>query len=58
MESTIKHSYFWLFINFLGKRTMKIINNLGAVTVFFAVSFLKIFRPKQIREIVQQVFHI
>ena len=58
MESTIKHSYFWLFFHFLGKRTMKIINNLGAVTIFFAVSFLKIFRPKQIREIVQQVFYI
>ena len=28
------------------------------MAIFFALSFLKIFRPKQIREIVQQVFYI
>lgn len=58
MESTIKHSYFWLFFNFLGKRTINVINNLGAITIFFTLSVLKIFRPKQIREIVQQIFYI
>jgi len=58
MESTIKYSYFWRFFHFLGKRTMNIINKLGAVVVFFTTSFLKIFQPKQIREIVHQVFYI
>jgi len=37
---------------------MKLINNLGSSVIFFVSAFLKIFRPKQIREIVQQVFFI
>jgi phospholipid/cholesterol/gamma-HCH transport system permease protein len=37
---------------------MSIINNLGAIVIFFALAFVKIFRPKQIREIVQQGFFI
>ena len=58
MESTIKYSYFWAFFHFLGKRTMNVINNLGDVAIFFILSFLKIFQPKQFREIVQQLFYI
>jgi len=58
MESAIKYSYVWNFFHFLGKRTMNVINNLGAVAIFFFISLLKIFRPKQIREIVLQVFYI
>jgi phospholipid/cholesterol/gamma-HCH transport system permease protein len=58
MESAIKGSAFWVFFQFLGKRTMNVINSLGAVAIFFMLAFLKIFRPKQIREIVQQVFYI
>ena len=37
---------------------MNVINNLGAVAIFFTLAFLKIFRPKQLREIIQQVFYI
>jgi len=37
---------------------MNVINDLGAVAIFFTLAFLKIFRPKQIREIIQQVFYI
>src|SRR4030043_582179 len=58
MESTIKDSALLPFFHFLGKRTMSVINNLGAVVIFFTLAFLKIFRPKQFREIVQQVFYI
>jgi phospholipid/cholesterol/gamma-HCH transport system permease protein len=58
MESTITNNYFWLFFHSVGKRAMNVINNLGAVVIFFTLAFLKIFRPKQIREIVQQVFYI
>ena len=58
MESTIKDGVFLPFFHFLGKRTMSIINNLGGVVIFFTFSFLKIFRPKQIREIIQQVYYI
>src|SRR5512135_2202909 len=58
MESTIKDSSFLRFFHFLGKKTMNVINNLGAITIFFTLAFLKIFRPKQIREIIQQVFYI
>ncbi len=58
MESTIKAGVFLSFFHFLGKRTIKVISHLGAVTIFFSTAFLKIFRPKQLREIIQQVFYI
>ena len=58
MESIIKDSSFRLLFHYLGKRTLSIINNLGAVVIFFSLSFLKIFRSKQVREIIQQVFYI
>src|SRR5271169_6460412 len=58
MESTIKDSVFLAFFHFLGKRTMKAINNLGGIVIFFTLAFLKIFRKKQLREIIQQVFFI
>lgn len=43
---------------YLGKKTLSLINNLGAMAIFFAIGFLKIFRPKQVREIIHQVFFI
>lgn len=46
------------FFQYLGKRTINVINHLGAVVIFFTLAFLKIFRPKQVREIIQQVFYI
>src|SRR5271169_7177467 len=48
----------WNLFHNLGKRTLKIVNDLGAATIFFALAFMRIFRPKQFREIVQQVFYI
>jgi len=47
-----------MFFRSLGRATMGIVNNLGAATIFFSKAFLMIFRPKQIREIIQQVFYI
>jgi phospholipid/cholesterol/gamma-HCH transport system permease protein len=58
METIIKDSNFWIFFNFIGKKTMNVINNLGAAAIFFTLSFLRIFHRKQFREIVQQVFYI
>src|SRR5512135_3853286 len=58
MDSTIKDSAFMSFFHFLGKRTIDVINNLGGIVIFFTLAFLKIFRPKQLREIIQQVYYI
>jgi len=58
METAMKDGPVWLFFNYFGRKTIGVINNLGAIAVFFTLAFVKIFRPKQIREIVQQVFHI
>lgn len=56
--SNIKESFFWDPFHFIGKSTIGIINNLGAAAIFFGLAFLRIFRPKQFREIIQQVFYI
>jgi phospholipid/cholesterol/gamma-HCH transport system permease protein len=58
MDSTLKDNFAITFFNLTGRRTMKIINILGAVGIFFILAFMKIFRPKQIREIIQQVYFI
>lgn len=58
MEPKIKEGSFLPFFHPLGKGTIKAINDLGAAAIFFGLSFLKIFRPKQLREIIQQVFYI
>ncbi len=58
MESALKNRPSLPFFHFIGKRVMNVINSLGAAAIFFTLSFLKIFRAKQIREITQQVFYI
>jgi len=58
MEPTIKDYSFRTFFDYLGKRTIKSINNLGTIVIFFTLAFLKIFRRKQIRELIQQVYFI
>ena len=47
-----------LLFNYLGKRTLEVINNLGAATLFFIQAFVRIFRSRQFPEIVLQVYHI
>ncbi len=46
------------FFNFLGRSAIDLINNLGAATIFFSKSFVAIFRPRQLPEIIEQVYHI
>jgi phospholipid/cholesterol/gamma-HCH transport system permease protein len=46
------------FFNTAGKKTIGIVDNLGAAMIFFCKAFLMIFRPKQVREIIHQVFYI
>jgi phospholipid/cholesterol/gamma-HCH transport system permease protein len=46
------------FFNLFGLRVIRLNNNLGAIAVFFFRSFVMIFRPKQIPEIVQQIYFI
>jgi phospholipid/cholesterol/gamma-HCH transport system permease protein len=58
MEASIKHGSPRLLFDFIGRQTLKFINTAGAGAVFFALSFLKIFQPRQMREIVHQVFYI
>ncbi|TAN39366.1 MAG: ABC transporter permease [Nitrospirae bacterium] len=58
MESTAKDNFFLPFFHAIGKKVLHIINSLGAAAIFFVLSFLKIFRARQFREIVQQVFYI
>jgi phospholipid/cholesterol/gamma-HCH transport system permease protein len=42
----------------IGRETLRFIGDLGAMAVLFALAFINIFRRKQLREIVLQVFHI
>lgn len=53
-----KENYVVSFFHYIGKKTISIIDNLGAVTIFFILALLKIFHRKQPREIIQQVFYI
>jgi len=46
------------FFNPVGRKTVRIVADLGAVLIFFVLAFVKIFQRKQIREITQQVFYI
>ncbi len=42
----------------LGKRTIRIVNNLGAAGIFFFLAFAGIFRPRQLKKIMQQMYYI
>lgn len=57
-SSNTKSSCFLTPFHAVGTKTIQVLNDLGAAVIFFVLSFLKIFRPKQIREIIQQVFYI
>jgi phospholipid/cholesterol/gamma-HCH transport system permease protein len=58
MGSMVRDSFSLRLFHGLGKKTMHVVNNLGAAAVFLTLSFLKIFRPKQTREIIHQIFFI
>lgn len=42
----------------LGRTAISWVNNLGASTVFFYLAFQRIFRPKQLPRIVEQIYYI
>ncbi|HET7318666.1 MAG TPA: ABC transporter permease, partial [Nitrospirota bacterium] len=43
---------------FFGRSAILWINSSGAAVIFFLLAFQKIFRPKQLSKIVQQVYYI
>jgi phospholipid/cholesterol/gamma-HCH transport system permease protein len=45
-------------LRFIGRGGLRLVRNLGAIAIFFSLAFLGIFRRKQLREIVNQVFYI
>jgi phospholipid/cholesterol/gamma-HCH transport system permease protein len=47
-----------LLFSFVGAGTLPLLGNFGAIVVFFSLAFVNIFRRKQLREIVNQVFYI
>jgi phospholipid/cholesterol/gamma-HCH transport system permease protein len=47
----------WPFVS-VGRKTIDLVNDLGAATIFLAKAFVNIFRLKQIPGIVQQVYYI
>ena len=46
------------FFNTVGEKTIGIVDNLGAAMIFFYKAFVMIFQPKQVREIIHQIFYI
>jgi phospholipid/cholesterol/gamma-HCH transport system permease protein len=47
-----------LFFPLVGGKTLDIVGNFGAIAVFLSLAVVNIFRRKQFREIVNQVFYI
>jgi phospholipid/cholesterol/gamma-HCH transport system permease protein len=47
-----------LVFHTIGEKTVGLVGNVGALAVFFFMAFAKIFRRRQFREIVNQVFYI
>jgi hypothetical protein len=39
-----------------GQGTLRVLDNFGAMAIFFSIVFINIFRRKQLREIINQVF--
>jgi len=57
-EQKMKENSILPFFHPLGKGIMKIIDDLGAAAIFLSVAVVNIFRRKQLREIMQQVYYI
>ncbi len=47
-----------LVLPYIGKKTLSLVGNLGAMVIFFSLAFFNIFRKKQFIEIVKQVYYI
>lgn len=57
MKSLLNFNTLNLFY-IIGKTTATVVNHLGAAVIFFSTAFIRIFRPKQIGEIIQQLYYI
>ena len=57
MQVHISNAIVLLFSS-VGARTLRLLGNFGAIAIFFSLAFVGIFRRKQFREIVGQVFYI
>jgi len=58
MKTTGNNSILLSPFHYIGKQTITTVNHLGAATIFLCKSFVMIFRPKQVPEILRQVYHI
>ena len=57
MQVHISNAIVLLFSS-VGARTLRLLGNFGAIAIFFCLAFVGIFRRKQFREIVSQVFYV
>lgn len=48
----------WVFFTIIGKTVCNIVNHLGAAVIFFCTAFIRIFKRKQAREILHQIYYI
>jgi phospholipid/cholesterol/gamma-HCH transport system permease protein len=45
-------------LTLIGRGTLRLLGNFGAMAIFFSLAFINIFRRKQLQDIVDQVFYI
>jgi phospholipid/cholesterol/gamma-HCH transport system permease protein len=57
-SSSTKSSSLLMPFHAVGTKTITTLNKLGAAVILFVFALIRIFRPKQMREIVQQIFFI
>src|SRR4030042_1308095 len=58
MKNSNSASSLTVFFSAVGKKTIGIVDKLGAGMIFFCKAFLMIFQPKHVREIIHQIFYI
>ncbi|MDX9788506.1 MAG: ABC transporter permease [Desulfobacterales bacterium] len=54
----LKKNFLIGFFDIIGEKILDTINHLGAAVIFFFLAFIRIFRRKQLREIIRQVYFI
>ncbi len=57
-ESVRNHNPLSLPLAWVGRETLGLLGNFGAMAIFFSQAFINIFRRKQLLEIVSQVYYI
>ena len=56
-ETRNKHGW-TLFLPRIGAATLRLLGTFGSLAIFFGLAFVNIFKPRQLREIVSQVYYI